>query len=75
MAKIIFIIYCEGMVDGTQMNEYYNSVFTFLSKERETEQLPDLLPIMTLNSFRLMVEKVFSGFLIFLEMEDRSSGL
>lgn len=59
------VIYCEGMVDGTQMNEYYNSVFTFLSKERDMEQLPDLPPIMTLNSFRLMVEKVFSGFLIF----------
>ena len=66
------VIYCEGMVDGTQMNEYYNNVFVFLSKERDAEQLPELPPIVTLNSFKLMIEKVFSGYFSLLFPPTRS---
>ncbi|OAT85412.1 spore gernimation protein GerA [Bacillus sp. MKU004] len=60
------IVYCEGMVDGGQLNDYYHSVCSFLGNpETALDAAIDLPPIVQINSFAVMISKVFSGFLLF----------
>ncbi|KON90306.1 spore gernimation protein GerA [Sporosarcina globispora] len=64
--KCMGVIYCEGMVDGSQLNDYFNRVTAYLSNDDEpSEHHCDLPPIISINSVSVMIEKVFSGFLIF----------
>ncbi|MCM3575321.1 spore germination protein [Mesobacillus subterraneus] len=67
-AESVTVIYCEGMVDGNQLNEYFNSVIAFLSnrgKAVDTQQ--DLPPVISIEEVSVLFEKVFSGFLVFFQ--------
>ncbi len=66
--ELITVIYSEGMVDGSQLNDYFNSVNAFISaRGKAVEYQHDLPPVMTIDSILTMIEKVFSGFLVFFQ--------
>lgn len=61
----ITVIYCEGMVDGNQLNEYFNGVITFLStRGKAVDKQQDLPPVISIDDVSALFEKVFSGFLV-----------
>jgi hypothetical protein len=56
--------YCKGMLDSTQLNEYFNRILLSISKE-EPRSLSEILPpVQHINSVKKMMNLVFSGSLI-----------
>ncbi|WP_233434982.1 spore germination protein [Mesobacillus jeotgali] len=61
----VAVIYCEGMVDGNQLNEYYNGVITFLTtRGKVVDTQKDLPPVISIVEVPALFDKVFSGFLV-----------
>lgn len=61
--------FCEGMIDTTQYNEYYNKILAYLETSSE-EGKDDLPPIASVHTMEDVIEKVFSGYLIFYKNYD-----
>lgn len=56
--------YCKGMLDSTQLNEYFNRILLSIGSgisRRHSESLP---PVQHIKSMKEMVHRVFSGSLI-----------
>ncbi|MDE5415084.1 spore germination protein [Alkalihalobacterium chitinilyticum] len=60
---------CEGMVDMTQLNDYFNKVAAYIVEGLEGDK-KDLPPIILVENMEKIVDKVFSGFLIFYINQD-----
>lgn len=57
--------YCEGMVDTVQLNKYYHSVSVHINGDQSLEEDEDVPPITVIQCSNEMIEKLFSGFLIY----------
>lgn len=56
--------YCKGMLDSTQLNEYFNRILLSISKE-EPRSLSEMLPpVQHIQRMKELVDFVFSGSLI-----------
>ncbi|MFV8829291.1 spore germination protein [Alkalihalobacterium sp. APHAB7] len=70
----ITAFYCEGMVDTTQLNDYYQVVVNQIkhtnTRTDEQQNTVELPPMERIEIFSKMFEKVFSGFLIFYKVND-----
>lgn len=56
--------YCKGMLDSTQLNEYFNQIFLSISTEAERNLTEVLPPVQHIKSANKMMKSVFSGSLI-----------
>jgi hypothetical protein len=56
--------YCKGMLDSTQLNEYFNRILLSISKVEPRSHSEVLPPVQHINSMEKMVKLVFSGSLI-----------
>ncbi|WP_066154782.1 spore germination protein [Halalkalibacter krulwichiae] len=65
----IIAFYCEGMIDKSQYNEYLHTTITSLTEDF-TNDKKDLPPMIEIKTMKEMMNKVFSGFLVFYKLED-----
>jgi spore germination protein KA len=67
----ILSFYCEGMIDHTQYNDYYHGVMKVIKgQDTGTSDQDAMPPIIHIESLSILVEKVFSGFLLFYKEGD-----
>ncbi|WP_071392852.1 spore germination protein [Bacillus tuaregi] len=61
----IQVYYCKGMLDTTQLNEYFNPILLSISTDDHTRyQSEELPPVKHVHTMKEMLQHVFSGFLI-----------
>ncbi|ERN54592.1 spore germination protein [Alkalihalophilus marmarensis] len=61
----ILSFYCEGMIDHAQYNDHYMAVISSLSERHEVKAyLQGLPPSFEVDDFDLLIEKLFSGYLL-----------
>ncbi|WBL12884.1 spore germination protein [Sutcliffiella sp. NC1] len=63
--KSVIAFYCEGMIDTQQLNHYYQAVLDYLENESKEDSLEELPPIQKLFTKKEMVDRMFSGELLF----------
>lgn len=56
--------YCKGMLDSTQLNEYFNRILLSIEKKESRSHSEDLPPVQHIKSMKEIVNLVFSGSLI-----------
>ncbi|WP_284035711.1 spore germination protein [Neobacillus sp. 114] len=56
--------YCKGMLDSTQLNEYFNRIILSIGSEEPRRDFDVLPPVRHVKSMNDMVNHVFSGSLI-----------
>ncbi|WP_010283097.1 spore germination protein [Bacillus timonensis] len=56
--------YCKGMLDTTQLNEYFNRILLSIDKEKPRDYSEELPPVRHIDSMKEMMNLVFSGSLI-----------
>lgn len=56
--------YCKGMLDSTQLNEYFNRILLSISKDEPRSHYEMLPPVQHINMTKEMLTLVFSGSLI-----------
>jgi hypothetical protein len=56
--------YCKGMVDSTQLNEYFNRILYSISRDEPTQLSESLPPVQHIKQINDMMNQVFSGSLI-----------
>ncbi|WP_338449493.1 spore germination protein [Niallia oryzisoli] len=56
--------YCKGMLDSTQLNEYFNRILLSIGREEPRRRSELLPPVQHIKSMNEMVNLVFSGSLI-----------
>lgn len=56
--------YCKGMLDSTQLNEYFNRILLSISKEEPRSHSEFLPPVQHIKSMNEIVGLLFSGSLI-----------
>lgn len=57
--------YINGMIDRVQFNEYINKLFTYFNDNRKVNTSDTIPPIMNILDVNEMMDKVFSGTIIF----------
>ncbi|RFB18007.1 spore germination protein [Bacillus sp. HNG] len=57
--------YCKGMLDSSQLNEYFNRIVLSIGHEEPRKFSQELPPVQHIKSMQEMVNLVFSGSLIF----------
>lgn len=62
--KTLQAFYCKGMLDSTQLNEYYNRILLSVRNEEPRSQSEVLPPVQHIKKMKEMVNLVFSGSLI-----------
>ncbi|SEN94144.1 GerA spore germination protein [Mesobacillus persicus] len=63
-SKNLQAFYCKGMLDSTQLNEYFNRILVVISKEEPRSHAEVLPPVQHIKSMDEVVNLVFSGSLI-----------
>jgi hypothetical protein len=63
--KNIQAFYCKGMLDSTQLNEYFNRILLSICKKEPRDHFEMLPPVQHVKDFKTMMNLVFSGSLIF----------
>ncbi|WP_077212808.1 spore germination protein [Bacillus dakarensis] len=59
------VFYCKGMLDTSQLNEYFNRILLSISTdEHHRNQIGELPPVKHVRNIKEMLNSVFSGFLI-----------
>lgn len=56
--------YCKGMLDSSQLNEYFNRIVLSIGQEEPRKYSQELPPVQHIKSMQEMVNLVFSGSLI-----------
>lgn len=56
--------YCKGMVDSTQLNEFFNRILLSIGREEPRSHAEALPPVQHVKNMKEMVNLVFSGSLI-----------
>jgi hypothetical protein len=56
--------YCKGMLDSTQLNEYFNRIIYSIIKDEPTQLTESLPPVHHIKQINDMMNHVFSGSLI-----------
>ncbi|MHC0037705.1 spore germination protein [Pseudoneobacillus sp. C159] len=56
--------YCKGMLDSTQLNEYFNRIIFSISHEESTQLSEGIPPVQHIKKMNDMMNRVFSGSLI-----------
>lgn len=56
--------YCKGMLDSTQLNEYFNRILLSIEREEPRSHSEMLPPVQHIKSMKELVNLVFSGSLI-----------
>ncbi|MEH7380448.1 spore germination protein [Bacillus sp. JJ1533] len=56
--------YCKGMLDTTQLNEYFNRILLSIGKQVPRRYFEELPPVRHVKSMKEMMNLVFSGSLI-----------
>ncbi|MBY0095726.1 spore germination protein [Mesobacillus maritimus] len=62
--KNVQAFYCKGMLDSTQLNEYYNRILLSLSQKEPRNHSEVLPPVQHIKNMKEIVNQVFSGSLI-----------
>ncbi len=67
--RSVTYLYCEGMIDTTQYNEYINKIIGFLEDEYSEESKEHLPPIELVKNIEDIINRVFSGSLILYKVQ------
>ncbi|MFS0864886.1 spore germination protein [Fredinandcohnia sp. 179-A 10B2 NHS] len=63
--ETIQAFYCKGMLDSTQLNEYFNRILLSVKTEEPRSQFDVIPPVQHITKIKDLVNLVFSGSLIF----------
>ncbi|MGM0863361.1 MAG: spore germination protein [Bacillota bacterium] len=63
--KYFTFFYCDGMIDGTQLNKFFHPIVEFITSESLDEnKYLEFPPISKIETFNDVIEKIFSGYLL-----------